>query len=113
MNIYYLMLKFVIGGGLIVAVTFLTKYINPRLGGFLVVAPIITTLSIIFVKFETNLQTTQELILSSIYYFIPTLIFLIVMYLLISRVNFIPSFVISYATWAVTVLVIQKWIHWR
>ncbi len=111
MNISYLILKFLIGGGLIVGVTFLTKYINPRLGGFLVVAPIITTLSIIFVKFETNLQTTQELILSSIYYFIPTLIFLILMYFLISKVNLISSFVISYAIWAVIVFAMQKWIH--
>lgn len=99
MNILYLILKFIIGGGLVIGVTFLAKYINPKWGGVFAVAPLIATLSIIFVKYETNLQTTQELILSSIYYIIPTLIFLIVMYFLASRINLIYALIISYIVW--------------
>ncbi len=111
MNIFFYILKFIIGGGLVIGITFLAKYINPRWGGILAVMPIITVLSIIFVKYETNLQTAQELILSSIYYIIPTLIFLIAMYFLVSRTNLIFSLATSYFIWGIAMFAIQKWIY--
>lgn len=108
MSVAYLLLKFIIGGGIIVGVTLLANYIHPKWGGVLAVAPIIATLSIIFVKHETSLQTTQQLILSTIYFIIPTLIFLVTMYFLLNKLNLIYSLLISYVVWGVIVLIIQK-----
>jgi uncharacterized membrane protein (GlpM family) len=108
MNILYLILKFVIGGILILAITLLANYINPKYGGILAVAPIITTLSIIFVKYETNTKITQQLILSAIYYIIPTLGFLILMYFLITKINLIYSLIISYIFWIIIVIILHK-----
>lgn len=108
MYIAYLILKFVLSGGLILGITLLANYIHPKWGGLLAVAPIITTLSIIFVKYETNLQTTQQLILSAIYFIIPTLFFLIIMYFLLNKLNLIYSFLVAYIVWGIIVFVIQK-----
>ncbi|MFA6225075.1 MAG: hypothetical protein WC620_02585 [Methanoregula sp.] len=44
MDYLYTLLKFVIGGSVIVGVTFLAGQGDPRYGGMLAVAPIITTL---------------------------------------------------------------------
>lgn len=110
MNYSFLLLKFFIGGVIIVSATLLANYIHPKWGGLVAVAPIITTLSIIFVKYETNLQTTQQLILSSIYFIIPTLIFLIAMYFLLNKFNLISSLSISYVLWVVIILGMQKFI---
>ena len=104
----YLILKFIIGGSLILGITLLANNIHPKWGGILAVAPIITTLSIIFVKYETNLQTTQQLILSAIYFIIPTLIFLIIMYFLLNKLNLIYSFIIAYVVWFIIVFILQK-----
>lgn len=111
MNLLYLILKFVIGGSLILGITILANYIHPKWGGMVAVAPIITTLSIIFVKYETDLQTTQQLILSSIYFIIPTLIFLIIMYFLLNKINLIYSFIIAYTIWGIIVFIAQKIIY--
>ena len=108
MYIAYLILKFVLSGGLILGITLLENYIHPKWGGLLAEAPIITTLSIIFVKYETNLQTTQQLILSAIYFIIPTLFFLIIMYFLLNKLNLIYSFLVAYIVWGIIVFVIQK-----
>lgn len=111
MNTLYLILKFIIGGSLILGITLLANHIHPKWGGILAVAPIITTLSIIFVKYETNLQTTQQLILSAIYFIIPTLIFLIIIYFLLNKLNLIYSFLIAYVVWGIIVFIIQKMIN--
>lgn len=107
----YLILKFIIGGSLILGITLLANHIHPKWGGILAVAPIITTLSIIFVKYETDLQTTQQLILSAIYFIIPTLIFLIIMYFLLNKINIVYSFLIAYVVWFIIVFIIQKIIN--
>lgn len=111
MKTLYLILKFSIGGGLILGITLLTKYINPKFGGILSVAPIITTLSIIFVKYETDLQTTRRLILSAIYYIIPTLLFLIAMYFLLNKLNLIYSLILAYFVWVIALISLQRIIN--
>ncbi|MFT4303642.1 MAG: GlpM family protein [Candidatus Woesearchaeota archaeon] len=111
MSTLYLILKFILGGSLLLGITLLANYIHPKWGGILAVAPIITTLSIIFVRYENSLQTTQQLILSAIYFIIPTLIFLIIMYFLLNKINLIYSLLIAYIIWIIVVLIIQKTIY--
>jgi len=107
MNYLYLLLKFIIGGGIIVAVTLLANYINPKWGGIIAVAPITTTLAIIFVRLETNTLTTQKLIMASIIYVIPSVIFLVAMYFLLTKFNLTTSLSLSFAMWLITVLIMK------
>ena len=99
MYVAYLIFKFVVGGGLILGITLLANYIHPKWGGIMAVAPVITTLSIVFVRLETDLQTTRELILSAIHFVVPTLLFLVSMYFLVGHLNLLYSFLISYLIW--------------
>lgn len=45
MDYLYTLLKFIIGGSVIVGVTFLAEHVDPRYGGMIAAAPIITTLA--------------------------------------------------------------------
>ena len=44
---YYTLFKFMVGGGLVVGVTWLSRYFDPKYGGILIAAPIVITLSFI------------------------------------------------------------------
>jgi uncharacterized membrane protein (GlpM family) len=107
MNYLYLLLKFIIGGGIVLAVTLLVNYVTPRWGGMIAVAPIITTLSFIFVNYETNIDTTRQVVLASIRYIIPTLFFLILLYFLLNKLNLTLSLIISYLFW-ISIIIVQK-----
>lgn len=108
MNHLYLALKFILGGSVILAVTLLAGKIHPKYGGLIAVAPIITVLSFIFIRYESGIQTTQQTVLFSIYYLIPTVIFLITLYFLLYKLNFISSLVVSYLLWICVILVLEK-----
>ena len=54
MDYTYILLKFLIGGGVIVGVTLLAEQVNPKYGGILVAAPIITSLAILFTWSEAG-----------------------------------------------------------
>ena len=61
MDYLYTLLKFLIGGSIIVAVTLLAEQLDPRYGGILAAAPMITTLAFLFTWSEAGRQTTQQL----------------------------------------------------
>jgi uncharacterized membrane protein YkgB len=54
MDYLYTLLKFIIGGSVIVGVTLLAEHGDPRYGGMLAAAPIITTLAFLFTFSETG-----------------------------------------------------------
>jgi len=49
MDYTYIILKFLIGGAVIVGVTFLAQQADPKYGGILAAAPIMTTLAFLFI----------------------------------------------------------------
>ncbi len=54
MDYLYMLLKFIIGGSVIVGVTLLAENVDPRYGGMLAAAPIITTLAFLFTCYEAG-----------------------------------------------------------
>jgi uncharacterized membrane protein (GlpM family) len=108
MEYLYTILKFIIGGGIIVGVTFLAHHVDPRYGGILAAAPITTTLAFIFTRYETSQIITRELVAASFVFAIPSVIFLISLYLLMIRIAFIPSLVAAYGVWLAAVLLVGK-----
>jgi uncharacterized membrane protein (GlpM family) len=106
---YYTLFKFLIGGGMVIGVTWLSKFIDPKYGGILIAAPIVTTIAFIFTYLENGAQTTQQLVLASFYFMIPTLMFVLVLLLLMYRFSFVPSLVGAYLIWMTGVLVLNQW----
>ena len=68
MDYLYTLLKFIIGGSVIVGVTLLAEHADPRYGGMLAAAPIITTLAFLFTYSEAGRETTRQLVISAFWF---------------------------------------------
>lgn len=108
MEYLYTVLKFLIGGGIIIGVPYLAEHIDPRLGGLLTVAPIVTILAFIVTRIETSHATTQSLVGASFYFAIPFLLFLASLYILMNRLSFVPSLAAASLVWLIGVLLTSR-----
>ncbi len=95
----YTVFKFVIGGGMVVGITWLARYVDPKYGGILVAAPIITTIAFLFTYAESGSDVTQQLVLASFSFMIPTILFVLALYLLMSRLSFLSALFGAYILW--------------
>jgi len=100
-------LKFLVGGSIIVGVTLLAQEIDPKYGGILAAAPITTTLAFLFTYSETNAAITQQLVLSTFYFIIPTVLFLLALYFLINRFSILPSLGGAFGVWIAALLAVN------
>ncbi|HJX55752.1 MAG TPA: GlpM family protein [Methanoregula sp.] len=105
MDYLYTFLKFIIGGSIIVGVTVLAEHIDPRYGGILAAAPMITTLAFLFTWSEAGRQTAQELVISTFWFVIPTMVFLLAFYFLMSRFSLLMTLGGAYGIWIGATLV--------
>jgi len=105
MDYWYTFLKFLVGGALVAGSTVVAEQIDPRYGGILATAPIITTLAFIFMVADTGAGATRELVLNSFYFVIPTVLFLLCLYLFMGRFSFLPSLGGAYMIWFAALLV--------
>lgn len=108
MDYLYTLLKFFIGGSVIVGVTFLADHADPRYGGMLAAAPIITTLAFLFTYSELGGEMTRQLVISAFWFAIPTLIFLIIFWLLLSRLSLFLSLSCAYGIWVIAILIMNR-----
>jgi uncharacterized membrane protein (GlpM family) len=108
MDYPYLALKFLVGGGIIVGVTILAQQADPRYGGILAAAPVTTTLAFLFTYSEAGQATTRELVLSAFWFAIPTLLFLLALYLLLTRYPLVPSMGGAFGIWLVALLAMNR-----
>jgi uncharacterized membrane protein (GlpM family) len=108
MDYFYLALKFLLGGGIIVGVTLLAEHVDPKYGGILVAAPIITTLAIIFVSSEAGQSVARQLAIGAFWFAIPTLFFLLTLYFLLGRYPLLPSFGGAASVWLVAAVAMNR-----
>jgi uncharacterized membrane protein (GlpM family) len=108
MNYLYLLAKFILGGGIIVGVTVLAQHVDPKYGGILAAAPITTTLAFLFTYSEAGQATTQQLVLAAGAFAIPTLFFLLALYLLMNSLSLFPSLGGAFGIWIVCLLVMNR-----
>lgn len=104
------LVKFIVGGSIIVGVTVLAQQINPKYGAILAAAPITTTLAFLFLYNEAGAATTRQLILGTFFFAIPSVIFLISLWFLVSRWGFLESLGGAYGIWLASVLVINRFL---
>lgn len=102
------LLKFVVGGSLIVGVTLLAEHADPRYGGMLAAAPIITTIAFLFTYSEAGRETTQQLVISAFWFAIPTLMFLLAFWFLMYRFSLFASLGGAYGIWIGALLVMNR-----
>lgn len=110
MDYLYTILKFIIGGSVIVGVTMLAENADPRYGGMLAAAPIITTLAFLFTYAEAGRQTTQQLVISAFWFAIPTLLFLLAFYFLMNRFGVFPSLGGAYGVWIGALFIMNRFV---
>ena len=108
MDYLYTLLKFVIGGSVIVGVTLLAEHVDPRYAGMLAAAPIITTLAFLFTYSEAGVETTRQLVISAFWFAIPTLLFLLVFWYLLGRVGLLGGIGGAYGVWIGALLVMNR-----
>jgi uncharacterized membrane protein (GlpM family) len=108
MDYTYLALKFFIGGGIIVGITVLAQKVDPKYGGMLAAAPILTTLACLFTYSEAGQATTRELVMSAFWFAIPTLLFLLVLWLLLAHYPLLPSLGGAFGIWLVALVVMNR-----
>jgi len=108
MDYTYLALKFLVGGGVIVGITVLAQQVDPKYGGMLAAAPIMTTLAFLFTFSEAGKATTQALVISAFWFAIPSLIFLLGLWLLLARYSFFPSLGGAFGIWVIALVVMNR-----
>ncbi|MDD1702983.1 MAG: GlpM family protein [Methanoregula sp.] len=108
MDILYTLIKFIAGGCIIVGVTLLAQHIDPKYGAIIATAPIITTVALLFTYSESGFATTRELALGSFYFVIPTVLFLVSLYLMMGRFSFLMSLCGAYGIWIVALLAVNR-----
>ncbi|MEI7856347.1 MAG: GlpM family protein [Methanomicrobiales archaeon] len=108
MDYLYTLLKFIIGGSVIVGVTFLAEHVDPRYGGMIAAAPIITTLAFLFTYSEAGRETTRQLVISTFWFAIPTIMFLLAFWLLMNRFSLLPSIGGAYGIWLGALLIMNR-----
>ena len=108
MDYLYTLLKFVIGGSVIVGVTLLAEHVDPRYAGMLAAAPIITTLAFLFTYSEAGVETTRQLVISAFWFAIPTLLFLLVFWYLLGRYGLLAGIGGAYGVWIGALLLVNR-----
>ncbi|MGD0080106.1 MAG: GlpM family protein [Methanoregula sp.] len=108
MDYLYTLLKFVVGGSVIVGVTLLAEHADPKYGGMLAAAPIITTIAFLFTYSEAGRETTRQLVISAFWFAIPTLLFLLAFWYLMYRFSILISIGGAYGIWIGALLVMNR-----
>ena len=108
MDYLYTLLKFVVGGSIVVGVTLLAEHLDPRYGGILAAAPMITTLAFLFTYSEAGRETTRQLVISTFWFVIPTMVFLLAFYFLMSRFSLLMTLGGAYGIWIGATLVVNR-----
>jgi uncharacterized membrane protein (GlpM family) len=86
--------------GVVVAAILLLKN-RSQLAGVLVMTPVITSTSFLFVGLSDGPTAARQLALSALFAFPIALVFVVAMYLLLGHLAVVPSLIASYAVWVV------------
>jgi uncharacterized membrane protein (GlpM family) len=82
--------------------------VDPKYGGMLAAAPILTTLACLFTYSEAGKATTQALVISAFWSAIPSLIFLLALWLLLARYPFVSSLGGAFGIWVIALVVMNR-----
>jgi len=105
MSIYELILRFILGGSLVVTVSLIAKYEKGTFAGIASVFPVITIVSFYFMSKLVNKQMVLNAILSSIITLPSVLVFLIILYFSYKKIGISISLFYGVLGWFLTVII--------
>ncbi|HII99807.1 MAG TPA: DUF3147 family protein [Methanoregula sp.] len=108
MDLSFFIIRFLVGGSIIVGVTYLALQVDPKYGGILAAAPITTMLAFLFTYSESGVATSRELLISMFWFAIPTILFILVLWLLMARYPVLPSLGGAFLFWLVAVVAMNR-----
>lgn len=94
-----MILRFMVGGSLIVLVTLLSKTKYPMLSGIFMLFPAVTLVGYYFIGQSMSLPQLQQVTKFSIYALPTTFIFLITFYYTLEKQSLIFALILSTITW--------------
>ena len=101
-------LQFIVGGGIIVAMSVLAKYFHPKYAALIYALPLQFTIAAIFIYLGTEQGTIQQLAKNSLFFIFGFIVFIISFYFLTKQFNFWTSLGISYLIFiCITFIVLQ------
>lgn len=103
-------IQFVLGGGIIVGMSILAKYVDTKYAALLYALPIQFTLAAIFIYLGTKEGTVQKLAQNSIWYMLGFIAFVVAFYFLTKYLEFWPSLGIAYVILISITLMILKFV---
>jgi uncharacterized membrane protein (GlpM family) len=100
------LLRFVLGGALVLIVSIVAKNGKSSIAGIIALFPIITAVSFYFMSKTVDIKTLKDAILTSLVSFPTTLAFLVSLFLCVNRFNIVLSLVISIFVWLIVGIII-------
>jgi uncharacterized membrane protein (GlpM family) len=107
MDLSFFLIRFIVGGSIIVGVTYLALQVDPKYGGILAAAPITTLLAFAFTYSDAGPATSRELLISMFWFALPTVLFILVLWLLMARYPVLPSLGGAFLFWLVAVVALN------
>lgn len=101
-----LILKFLLGGTIIVIFSLLAKSKNPQIAGLVVLFPIISVVGYIFLINSIGKEASRPIILFSVIALPTVLVFLVSLFFSLKYFNTFSSFSISIFCWFITAILI-------
>ena len=105
--IFYYILQFVLGGGSVVGITLIAKYINPKYTGILYALPVILIVAMIFIYLDQGLDISKRTLKSTFIYEFTLVYFVLIFYLLLQKIDFWWALGIAFFSWAIIATIIQ------
>lgn len=102
------LVQFILGGGIIVAMTYLAEHQGAKYAALLYAVPIQFTLAAGFIYLGTEKSTIQELSISSIYSLMILIVFIFVFYQLTKKCSFWLSLFLAYILFGIGSVVYLK-----
>lgn len=100
------LLRFVLGGTLVLIVSLAARYGKSSLAGIIALFPAITVISFYFLSLASDKKAVLAAIKSSIFSLPAVLVFLIILYITYSKTGIIKSLALSILAWIITAIVI-------
>lgn len=99
------LLRFILGGGVIVGMTWLAEHLHPKYAAYLYVVPVQLTIAVLFTYLGTSEKTVRDLLISTFASLGVLAAFSISFYLSMSRFSFWQSLGVSYGVFGISTAV--------
>ncbi len=112
MNSIYIdfLTKFLIGGSLVISITFIAKYFNAQAAALIVFIPAVSLVSYYFIGLELGKDELKQVVFFSLWSILLLLIFVISLIISLKYFGVFSSILISMVIWILSTAIIYQFI---